>query len=381
MEAVKIVTLLLAPRTHRSRVTRTRCKVGLHAQHPYGSRIDQSHKTWKPQVTNELCTVFFFMACTTRVRRLVHTKMKKQKRHGGSKINMSQSQTVYILVERDRDTCMSKLIMAFTTEQEADKVCSDKIEQQEAIHGKHHAIEYDVVEIPLYNQRKKAIEDRMKLNLEEMCIEKERRATRCEYKKRDQEIRKRYPTVYMNRAIDQIGISRIIDGFRDCLEKQTGQDIAIVSIGSGNGGLEWILENEIDLIQGRKIICVDPVPLSFSEEPLCIAPTYATAQDLVNQRPDLVSNCTLLLNWCPPNESTFDYDAIQLLKPLAFYTIMERYMGLNGAAGGSAFHELLHQTESPYKLQHEYHCSWDSWNSRDIGGLIIAGWYRRSVDE
>lgn len=139
----------------------------------------------------------------------------------------------------------------------------------------------------------------------------------------------------MNKAIQAFGEEVVLQWVRQ-VELAT-PDLRWISVGSGNGALEAKIGN---------VICVDPDPLSYNsdglssglKEPYC-APSYAYLDQLLAADPSVIGACRLLLNWCPPNDSDFDYQAIQALKPVAVLSIYERFAGGNGAAGGRKFHE------------------------------------------
>jgi hypothetical protein len=104
--------------------------------------------------------------------------------------------------------------------------------------------------------------------------------------------------------------------------------VPVVSVGSGPG----ILERTID-----ECITVDPAP------PEGVVVTASTVDELLAVRPELVGECVLLLVWCLPNDSTYDWDAVQSLRPKAILTLLEQFDDSYGAAGGSKFHEFLKQ--------------------------------------
>lgn len=132
----------------------------------------------------------------------------------------------------------------------------------------------------------------------------------------------------------------------------------IVSVGTGNGFFEKILEEILSI----KIICVEPFPNEFNPLPkeLLKVPEYSYTKELIENEDGIVSNCILILNWSDPVDSVYDYDAIMRLKPLSILWIGEE----NGSAGGYTFHNWLHTCEInkflPYKkvqrITKEIHC-------------------------
>jgi hypothetical protein len=60
---------------------------------------------------------------------------------------------------------------------------------------------------------------------------------------------------------------------------------------------------------------------------------------LINKEPSLIHQCILFLNWCEPNTSNYDIDAIQKLKPLGIISIIEIYQNESGAAGSEKYYE------------------------------------------
>ena len=121
----------------------------------------------------------------------------------------------------------------------------------------------------------------------------------------------------------------------------------IISIGSGGAQIEYDTQQQFNV----NWICVDPEPQSFigqgcvqiehNNPSVLIKPAFKTVQDLVKENPEYIDNCIIFLNWCNPNKSEYDYEAIQLLKPIAILTIYERFLGGNGAACGEKFHQWL----------------------------------------
>lgn len=152
----------------------------------------------------------------------------------------------------------------------------------------------------------------------------------------------------MNKAIKAFGLDLCIKQVIQCINEHP--DKVLISVGSGNGKFEHKI---IDQYPNVKIICVDPDPESYSKLPILLYPEFSTTDDLVQKFPELVGNCLLLLNWCYPNDSTYDYDAIMKLKPIAFVSIYESLGDVtNGAAGGEMFYNFLHDENNGYTLVH-----------------------------
>jgi hypothetical protein len=118
---------------------------------------------------------------------------------------------------------------------------------------------------------------------------------------------------------------------------------AIVSVGSGIGCLELLAERKIS----REIICIDPDPLSYSTVKTVVKkPNFPITDELIKFVPSIIRNCIVILSWPLPNKSTYDYEAIEKLQPIAFFTIVETFHGANGAAGGEKFHQILKNSPS-----------------------------------
>jgi len=140
------------------------------------------------------------------------------------------------------------------------------------------------------------------------------------------------PAAHLGGGIRAFGLDTMVHWVRTA--QAANPDCALISVGSGNGALE----SQIGAL------CVDPDPLSYKvtcrdlAEPYC-APSYANVEALIAAQPQLVGNAVLLLIWCNPNDSTYDYEAIQQLKPRAVVSLYELFYGGAGAAGGKRFHE------------------------------------------
>jgi hypothetical protein len=148
---------------------------------------------------------------------------------------------------------------------------------------------------------------------------------------------------YLNRGIRSFGLDVVLHALHVFLSSYPKNQA--ISIGSGNGIFEYIYADKYK----KDIICVDPYPLSFLSYGLREAfkkPDYHYVTDLLNSKPELEYNSVLILNWCYFN-MTYDLEAINDLKPLAFFTIFDKF----GSAGSFEFNEFLRKT-SKYELVH-----------------------------
>jgi len=116
-------------------------------------------------------------------------------------------------------------------------------------------------------------------------------------------------------------------------------NLSLVSVGSGLGHFESIYEKK----SGRVITCVDPAPYSWNTGAPSRLPDYPTVDDLLKAKPELKSNCTLLLFWASPNNSTYDVDAILKLDPQNIVIVYESI----GAAGSQYLHAWLQSIGAP----------------------------------
>jgi hypothetical protein len=154
---------------------------------------------------------------------------------------------------------------------------------------------------------------------------------------------------YLSKGVETIGLQECLVFAETFLQHHAAQPdvstLSLVSIGSGCGAFESLLRDSC----GVKIIGVDPAPLSFDaaqdlEAPF-VEPAYALAEEV--PRPD---PCLLLFNWCEPVDSTYDSEALALLKPDAFLVVYEIYEGGAGAAGSRSFFKAIHGPGSAYRL-------------------------------
>lgn len=111
----------------------------------------------------------------------------------------------------------------------------------------------------------------------------------------------------------------------------------IVSIGCGNGTLEYLLkENGVS-----NLILINPAPQSFRKYPengKYLEPNYNTVHDLIKDRPKILGKCVLFIPWATHNsEGEYDIEGINILNPIAIISLYE----VNGGAGSYSFHRWL----------------------------------------
>lgn len=126
----------------------------------------------------------------------------------------------------------------------------------------------------------------------------------------------------------------------------------IVSVGSGNGRIEWEYLN-YHKNENIRLYCVDPAPESHRKyvPNKCVIPHYKSVKELISEdkskgKSTSEQDTILLLIWPPPppvmsktSDATieFDVEAIQLLNPSSIILIYEQF----GAAGSTSLHTFL----------------------------------------
>ena len=177
---------------------------------------------------------------------------------------------------------------------------------------------------------------------------------------------------YFCKGITKIGINVVLKYF-DTFMKLSG--LPIISVGSGSGAFEKYLDEKFK----TNIICVDPLKEIYIEtsQKYQKKPAFPYVHDLIKINSHYIGNCMLILNWCEPNRSTYDYDAIKLLKPNFLFLITEP----SGTASGNKFLNWLSKCGinvacdkesidiNPYQLIQEYHVDgkdqfgWHTWHT------------------
>ena len=114
----------------------------------------------------------------------------------------------------------------------------------------------------------------------------------------------------------------------------------IVSVGCGNGKYEYEISKSNQNLR-NKFILVDPNPESFEEYPSdgkYLKINYNHTSDLIKDKPDVISNCVLLLIWpysSYTDDSNYDYEAIELLKPNSIICLYEVPRNMDIGSSGS----------------------------------------------
>lgn len=123
-----------------------------------------------------------------------------------------------------------------------------------------------------------------------------------------------------------------VNGFQTLLDHMSSlKDAPVVSVGSGSGYVE---KQCLEKIPDLKMILIDPLDPANNEfcpvpEHLSQKPSYRSVQDLIDAKPEIISNCHLFLNWTPPNDKYFDYESIVMLEPHKIIICCE----VSGSAG------------------------------------------------
>ena len=115
-------------------------------------------------------------------------------------------------------------------------------------------------------------------------------------------------------------------------KEKEGSRRRIISVGSGNGQVEYRLRR--DLLLKQEVICIDPAPESYvsfvpSQQ---IKPQFDTVATFVKEckeAKEIASQSCLLLNWCSNNASAYDLEALSTLKPATAVIVY----GQRGEAG------------------------------------------------
>ncbi len=186
----------------------------------------------------------------------------------------------------------------------------------------------------------------------------------------------------LNLGIKSYGIKNVIDIINDFYNNYNKP---IVSMGSGIGAIEYLSK-----IQNNNInwICIDinNNPIDFPSSATLTHPLvkidYNSCDELIENKPEIINNCILFLNWCLPNDSYYDFEAIIKLNPIAILSIYEDLNGSNGAAGGKMFYNWT-KNNIDYHLKEEYSLYADEYHDNDdeLMDIRISWWQSNSLND
>jgi hypothetical protein len=186
-----------------------------------------------------------------------------------------------------------------------------------------------------------------------------------------------------NTGIKSFGYENVVDIISSFYNTY---NLPIVSMGSGTGVIEYLAKKKNNDINW---ICVDNDPTmnfppdanQYINQPLMNI-DYNSCDQLIEATPSIVNNCILFLNWCEPNESTYDYEAIIKLKPIAVLSIYEIFEGQNGAAGGEMFYNWTYDN-TDYRLKEEYKLFADDYDNDnyEFMNVYISWWQSNSLND
>lgn len=143
-----------------------------------------------------------------------------------------------------------------------------------------------------------------------------------------------------------------LDDLARLLSLATKDNNNIVSVGCGTGKYEQYMKSKY-LLKEMNWILVDPNQKSYDKSEVVIRSDFENCEKLVKSKPELIKNCVLLLIWPSPNNSDYDYQAVQLLKPCEIISMWELPPGedYGSSMGITLSRFLLKKNDSIYGLQ------------------------------
>ncbi len=187
-----------------------------------------------------------------------------------------------------------------------------------------------------------------------------------------------------NQGIKSFGYEKVITIINSIYNRY---QIPIISIGSGIGAIEYLANKKYyeKYKENMNWICIDidNNPINYPSEakyyinnPL-MKIDYNSCDKLIEDNPSIIGNCILFLNWCLPNDSTYDYEAIVKLKPKAVLSIYEIFDDNYGCAGGEMFYNWT--INSNYNLREMYKLYYDISRIDDYeDNDIRIGWWENN---
>ena len=185
-----------------------------------------------------------------------------------------------------------------------------------------------------------------------------------------------------NKGIKSFGYNNVVDIISSFYNTYK---LPFISIGSGTGTIEFLAKKKNDDINW---VCIDndttmnyPSDANkYINKPLMNI-DYNSCDELIINKPEIINNCILFLNWCLPNDSTYDFEAIIKLKPIAVLSIYEVFKDSNGAAGGELFYNWT-QHDTDYHHKEEYRLYADEYHDDDeLMDIRISWWQLNKLDD
>lgn len=138
-------------------------------------------------------------------------------------------------------------------------------------------------------------------------------------------------------AINFLGIPSVVMYMEEVLKKFPKHKNKIISIGSGGGYIEKLL----DKLFGIDIICIDPEPLSYiTDKTIYKYPKYKSIDDKEFPLSMYKDDCILFINWSTPDKTNgYDINSILKLNPICILTTVET--GFYRGSGSIGFHHFL----------------------------------------
>ncbi len=189
---------------------------------------------------------------------------------------------------------------------------------------------------------------------------------------------------FLNMGIKSYGYKIVVDIINSFYNKYK---LPIVSMGSGVGAIEYLAKQNNKNIDW---ICIDidnnPINFPSNSKDYINKPfmniDYNSCDELISSNSSIVNNCIIFLNWCLPNNSSYDFEAIIKLKPIAVLSIYEEYDGGNGSAGGKMFYNWT-KNNNDYHLKEEYSLYADNYHHDDdeLMDIRISWWQLNTLND
>lgn len=173
------------------------------------------------------------------------------------------------------------------------------------------------------------------------------------HQQKEQQARPSSYSETLNSFVSKLGLVKTVDFLSKTIYDIMEYDPSVktmISVGSGNGILEYILERKMG--PSLRIICIDPDPQSFLENSKVYKePEYSTIHDYLRaEGGGSAQDYILFLNWPSPagyeGGSGYDAEAIYRLKPHFVICLIALDNKEHGAAGSHQFHQIRNTDKS-----------------------------------